>query len=187
MSNIYYKIVDKFPNEHQILVRYYSDDLQEADLVSAWEADGVTPAKYRTDYVITLPVPTPTGEDLEKIILFNCPTWWFKIKKSVLDDTQDTTLSDISLGTVFTLPLDSPLVSTPAVISPLQLRKALRKAGLFTTVTTFMATQSDEVQETWEYCVAIRRADPLIATLQTALGFTDEQIDDLFRSAAQVS
>ena len=60
MNNIYYKIVDKFPDEHQIMVRYYSDDLPESSLVSAWAEDGVTPAKYRTDYLLTLPVPTPT-------------------------------------------------------------------------------------------------------------------------------
>jgi hypothetical protein len=72
----------------------------------------------------------------------------------------------------------------PESVTPLQARKALRKAGLLSTVNTFIATQSDEVQETWEYCIAVYRNDPLIKSLQTELNLTDEQLDDLFRSAA---
>jgi hypothetical protein len=166
------------------MVRYYSDDLPESSLVSAWEADGVTPAKYRTDYLITLPVPTPTGEDLEKIILLNCPVWWFEIKKSVLDETKDTSLNNIPLDFVSTLSKDSPLVATQIIVTPIQFRRALRKAGLLTTVNTFIASQSDEIQESWEYCVSIRRTDLLITILQSELNLTVEQMDDLFRSAA---
>jgi hypothetical protein len=72
----------------------------------------------------------------------------------------------------------------PESVTPLQARKALRKAGLLSTVNTFIATQSDEVQEAWEYCIAVYRNDPLIKSLQTELNLTDEQLDDLFRSAA---
>ena len=184
MNNIYYKIVDKFPDEHQILVRYYSDDLPESSLVSAWEADGITPAKYRTDYLITLPVPTPTGEDLEKIILLNCPVWWFKIKENVLDETKDTSLSSIQLNSVSTLSPESPLVATQISVTPIQFRRALRKAGLFAAVNTFIVSQSDEIQEVWEYCVNVRRTDSLIILLQSELNLTVEQMDDLFRSAS---
>ena len=74
----------------------------------------------------------------------------------------------------------------PESVTPLQARKALRKAGLLNTVNDFIVTQSDEVQETWEYCIAVYRNDPLIKALQTELNLTDEQLDDLFRSGAEI-
>ena len=76
--------------------------------------------------------------------------------------------------------------SVPESVTPLQARRALRKAGLLTSINTFIATQSDEVQEAWEYCVSVHRNDPLIKSLQTELNLTDEQLDDLFRSAADM-
>jgi len=79
-----------------------------------------------------------------------------------------------------------PKEPVPESVTALQARRALRKAGLLQTVNTFIATQSDEVQETWEYCTIIYRNDPLIETLKTKLSFTDEQLDDLFRSAAEI-
>jgi len=184
MSNIHYKIVDKFPDEHQILVRYYSDDLPESSLVSEWAKDGITPSRYRTDYLITLPVPTPTGSDLEKIILQNCPIWWFEVKKNILDESKDTSLDSIILNRVSTLSKDSPLVATQIIVTPIQLRRAFRKAGLLTAVNNFITSQSDEIQEQWEYCVNVRRTDSLIAILQKGINLTDAQIDNLFRSAA---
>jgi hypothetical protein len=77
-----------------------------------------------------------------------------------------------------------PKGPVPESVTALQARRALRKAGLLQTVNTFIATQSDEVQETWEYCTSVYRNDRLIETLKTQLNFTDEQLDDLFRSAA---
>jgi hypothetical protein len=74
----------------------------------------------------------------------------------------------------------------PESVTPLQARRALRKAGLLNTVNDFIATQSDEVQEAWEYCISVYRNDPLIVALQAELGLTDEQLDDLFRSAAEI-
>jgi len=80
-------------------------------------------------------------------------------------------------------PLPPPV---PESITPLQARKTLRKAGLLTTVNAFIATQSDEVQEAWEYAIGIYRNDPLITSLQVELNLTNEQLDDLFRSAVEI-
>jgi hypothetical protein len=74
----------------------------------------------------------------------------------------------------------------PESVTPLQARKALRKAGLLNTVNDFISTQSDEVQEAWEYCISVYRNDPLITSLQVELNLTNEQLDDLFRSAAEI-
>lgn len=75
------------------------------------------------------------------------------------------------------------VVPVPQTITPLQARRALRAAGLLAAVNAFIAGQSEEIQEAWEYCVEMRRDDPLISGAQAALGLTDAQMDDLFRAA----
>lgn len=100
---IKYKIVNTFPDEHQIMVRFFTDAMPESELVSAWEADGVTPARYRTDYLITLPVPVPTGAALETFIRPHCPVGWFELKAKIADPQIDTSLDSIPVGAVSTL------------------------------------------------------------------------------------
>lgn len=70
------------------------------------------------------------------------------------------------------------------VVSPLQIRRALRQAGLYASVMAYVATQDDNTQEAWEYAVEIRRDDALITQAAAQLGQTDEQVDGLFRLAA---
>lgn len=74
----------------------------------------------------------------------------------------------------------------PASVTPLQMRKALRAAGLKPTVDGYIATLSEEAQEAWEYATAVDRDNQLIADAATGLGMTPEQVDDLFRSAASM-
>ncbi len=69
-------------------------------------------------------------------------------------------------------------------ITPLQARRALRAAGLLGAVSAYMATQSEEAQEAWEYCVEVRRDDPMILGAGAALGVGEAQMDGLFRTAA---
>jgi hypothetical protein len=82
------------------------------------------------------------------------------------------------------LPPPPPPVSVPPAITPLQARRALRAAGLLDAVNAWIATQPDDAQEAWEYCIEVRRDSPLIAGAQEGLGLTDEQVDDLFRQGA---
>lgn len=74
----------------------------------------------------------------------------------------------------------------PLSITPLQARRALRAAGLLGAVNGWIANQAEEVQEAWEYCVEVRRDDALIAGAAAALGLTEAQVDDLFRTAAGI-
>lgn len=69
-------------------------------------------------------------------------------------------------------------------VSPLQIRRALRRRGLFEAVVAFIASASDDVRDAWEYALRIDRADPLIAGAAQALGATDADVDELFRLAA---
>jgi len=76
------------------------------------------------------------------------------------------------------------VVPVPETITPLQARRALRAADLLDAVNAWIATQPDDAQEAWEYCVEVRRDDALIAGAQEGLGLTSEQVDDLFRQGA---
>jgi hypothetical protein len=90
--DIKYKIINTIPEEHQVLVRYYSDSLPESSLVSAWNPDG-TPRLYRTDYLVTLPVPVPTGQALVDYIMAFCPTAWFDLQEKIKSSTVDTSMN----------------------------------------------------------------------------------------------
>lgn len=72
----------------------------------------------------------------------------------------------------------------PASVTPRQARLALLNAGLLDQVEAAIAAGPRADQITWEFAVDVRRDYPMIANLGTALGFTDAQIDDLFRTAA---
>jgi hypothetical protein len=81
-------------------------------------------------------------------------------------------------------PKPIPPAPVPASITPLQARRAVRAAGLLDAVNAWIATQPDDAQEAWEYCIEVRRDSPLIAGAQEGLGLTSEQVDDLFRAGA---
>lgn len=100
MAEIYFKIVDSNPEEHQILVRFFSDKLPESALVADYKSDGKTPATYRTEYAITLPHPAPKGEALREYVMRHCPTEWFDLKHAVMDPAIDTSLSGVAIGAV---------------------------------------------------------------------------------------
>jgi hypothetical protein len=68
-------------------------------------------------------------------------------------------------------------------VSPLQMRRALRQQGLVSAVTAYIAQQSEDTQDAWEYAIEIRRNDLLIESAAVALGKTPAEIDDLFRLA----
>jgi hypothetical protein len=92
--NIKYKIIEVWPDEHQIVVRYTTDLITEDSVVLARDADDNI-VRCRTDVPITLPVPTPTGDALDSLIMQNAPVTFLKTKESVLDPNLDTSLSGL--------------------------------------------------------------------------------------------
>jgi hypothetical protein len=76
----------------------------------------------------------------------------------------------------------------PQEVTMRQAQIALNRAGLLTTVEAAIASMPGaagvEARITWAKSSAVKRHDPLIATLQPALGLTDAQIDALFVLAA---
>ena len=97
--NIHYKIVEVWPDDHLIVARYWTDIITEENLNSYPDnpnrkEDG-TPLRCRSDVSITLPLPTPDGEELEKIILQNAPVVWLKTLESVVDPFIDTSMGNV--------------------------------------------------------------------------------------------
>jgi len=74
----------------------------------------------------------------------------------------------------------------PWVVEMAQARLALLSAGLLDTVESNLASMSQSAQIEWEYRTTVRRDNALVAAMKTQLGWTDEQLDNLFIAAAQL-
>lgn len=73
----------------------------------------------------------------------------------------------------------------PESVSALQIRRAIRRAGLKGQVQSWLARADEDTIEDWEYATEIRRVDPMVNSASETLGLTQEQVDDLFRDAAK--
>lgn len=70
------------------------------------------------------------------------------------------------------------------VCSPSQMRIALTHLGLLDQVQAIVDS-NQEAKVVWEYATSIRRVSPFISSMKGGM-FTDDVIDDLFRTAMQV-
>ena len=85
--------------------------------------------------------------------------------------------------------LEATATPVPKSVSPYQARIALLQAGYLSTVEALMADPNTPAAAkiAWEYATIWERQSAFIETLGPALGLSSEQIDDLFRAAAQVT
>lgn len=74
----------------------------------------------------------------------------------------------------------------PSVVEMAQARLALLNSGLLDTVESNLASMSQSAQIEWEYRTTVRRDNALVAAMKAQLGWTDEQLDNLFIAAAQL-
>ena len=86
---------------------------------------------------------------------------------------------------------DIPAEEIRAAIRPVTMRQArlaLLAAGVLGDVAPALAAlpspHRDAAEIEWEYASEVRRDAPLIAAIGSALGLTEDQIDDLFEAAA---
>ena len=99
---IKYRIIEVHPDDQLIVVRFWSDITPEADLATEEDAVGNV-LRCRTDTAISLPLPTPTGSDLDTLIMSCCPRPFFEMKEKIADPAIDTSLLAIQnlLGVEF--------------------------------------------------------------------------------------
>ena len=76
-----------------------------------------------------------------------------------------------------------------ASCTPFQGRVALSNANLLVQVEALIADPAVDANTkiAWEYAIEWKRMSPMISSLATALSMTDEQVDNLFKAAAQVT
>ena len=100
-----YRIIDVDPNQHSIVVRYYTNVLSEDSLATSFNTDGSiargpngSPLRCQTDYNINIwkTETPPTVDDIKKIANDSAPYDWFKLKHDILDPNVDTSLSVVS-------------------------------------------------------------------------------------------
>lgn len=77
----------------------------------------------------------------------------------------------------------------PAQVTRMQAKTVLHMAGLLTSIQTFMDDPgTDPIYKiAWDEAQTFDRNSQTIAALQSTLGLTDDQIDDLFRQASTIT
>lgn len=75
--------------------------------------------------------------------------------------------------------------NVPQSIAAYQARIALSEAGLLAKVENAIKTKGGDLKIRWDWAGMLDRNHPDILTISSALGWSKDQIDDLFISAAQ--
>lgn len=80
--------------------------------------------------------------------------------------------------------------NVPYIITMRQVRIALARSGLISSIETALSAipepHQTEARIEWEYGHEIRRDHPLLIEIQSSLGITDEEVDNLFILAGAV-
>lgn len=84
--------------------------------------------------------------------------------------------------------VDPPPPGPPQVVSRFQARAALHLAGLLTAVEALMADPATDMlaRLAWTDAQEFRRTSPTLLAMASALSLTDEQLDQLFITAAGI-
>ena len=85
--------------------------------------------------------------------------------------------------------ITTPGLDGDAVVTMRQARLALLQSNLLSQVEAAIAAIEDAVQRQavqieWEYAAEVNRTHPWVQTLSTALGLSEEQLDQLFVQAS---
>lgn len=113
-----YRILRVIPEEHSIIVRYFTDIITE-DFLAVDKNNGTierTPEGYplrcRTDYNLNIfKVPTPSEQEIIDIILNGAPADWLAMQEAILDDSIDTSMDSVFPLVGRTGEVDRPLMS----------------------------------------------------------------------------
>lgn len=80
---------------------------------------------------------------------------------------------------VFTPPPPQP-TPVPASVSPRQIRQALTRAGLRTSVEAAVAAGDQDTKDWWEFATTFERSNPQVIGMGLLLGVSEEALDDLW-------
>lgn len=85
---------------------------------------------------------------------------------------------------VATQDVPDPASMIPTAVSMRQARLALLSADALDAVGSIIQTLPRSAQIEWEYASEVKRDSPLISLVESSLGYTPQQIDQLFITAA---
>lgn len=83
-------------------------------------------------------------------------------------------------------PYIEPPAPIPTIVTMRQARLALHQGGLLTTVNAAISAGAEADKITWEYATEVKRDDPLVANMATALNLSATDLDNLFTLAASL-
>ena len=113
------------------------------------------------------------------------PDWLPASPLIVVDIGPDAEIAGSYAGGVFTPAVPPPPV--PASVTRFQARAALAMAGLLDGVETAVAASPNLLARlAWADAQSFERQSPTIASLAAILGLSNEQIDELFQTAAEI-
>jgi hypothetical protein len=105
--NIHYKIVEKWPETHSIVARYWTDVVSEEYLASdPNRKDDGTPVRCRSDVSLYVPNPQPEGFDIDALIIKNVPYAFLESIENFISPEVDTDMKSIDLHVHKTLSAD---------------------------------------------------------------------------------
>lgn len=113
----------------------------------------------------------------------NSPGQWYKR----LREERQVNASEVVVTVIYSDAPDIDDERAHMVCTPFQGRVALANAGMLAQVQTAVDAADDTTKLAWEYATEWRRLSPMITALASALSLSDTQVDDLFRSAMQIS
>ena len=84
-------------------------------------------------------------------------------------------------------PIESSETFVPLVVTPFQAKAALYQAGLLSTVETHIENSEPLIQMAWNEALEFKRYSPAILNLASSLGWSEQQLDDLFINAYSIN
>lgn len=199
---IHQEIIEAYPLNNQIVVRFTTDiaTAQHLCLIPNQENPELPPARCSTDRAITLPLPVPTGEALQTLIMTACD-WGLleREERRILDaQTPDLELQaardaiSSMLGSTFSVIHPGTVVETEEMILEKNLAKIdadvdvinLKAAGL----RTVEYTMAEEAAQSFKDAGYVGIVSPLISiwTSKNGKGLTTDAqaADDILGQAA---
>lgn len=118
------KIIEVWPAEHSVVVRYFSDKITE-DMLAQHDGQGNiprrqdgSPVRCRTDASVNIiPVPAPTDQALiEYIYKVSPPNHdWFELQEKIADPAVDTSMAGVE--SLRDKAVDAPSKPTPVELT----------------------------------------------------------------------
>jgi len=107
---IKYKIIEVSQQEHQIVVRYYTDLITE-QMLSTDTLDGKV-RRARTDVAIDLPIPLPPNEEIHGLIQRQAQVDFFRKKEAIIKGEAGPDIEELRpiVGKEFVMEVEVPLL-----------------------------------------------------------------------------